>query len=186
MKGEERRKKIIDMLSESTEPIKGSALSEILGVTRQVIVQDIALLRAQDYELLSTTKGYVLVKQKKTERVFKVIHTEDQVAEEMNLIVDYGGVIEDVFVFHKIYGKVQAKLAIRSRIDVDSFVKDLSLGKSSLLMNVTSGYHYHTVSAPSVKILDLIQKDLDEKGFLAKLTDYEPVDFWSKEEKKES
>lgn len=179
MKGSERRKKIIDILSNSTEPIKGTELSRMLGVTRQVIVQDMALLRAQEYELISTTKGYVLVNEKKVERVFKVIHTDDQVADELNLIVDYGGVVEDVFVYHKIYGTVQAKLSIHSRRDVDLFVENLSLGKSSLLKNVTSGYHYHTVSAPSEKILDLIQKELDEKGFLAKLTDYEPVDFWT-------
>ncbi len=182
MKGTERRKKIIEILSQSTEPIKGSALSEMLGVTRQVIVQDMALLRAQEYDLMSTTKGYVLVSEKKSERVFKVIHTDEQVADELTLIVDYGGVVEDVFVYHKIYGKVQAKLDIRSRRDVDDFVRGLSLGNSSLLKNVTSGYHYHTVTAPSDKVLDLIQRELDEKGFLAKLTDYEPVDFWTKKE----
>lgn len=178
MTGKERREKIIQLLTESEKPLSGRALAEELQVSRQVIVQDMALLRAQENNIISTNLGYLLLKLDKTSRVFKVAHTDEQVEEELNLIVDYGGVVEDVFIYHKVYGTVRAELHICSRKDVQAFLQDLATGKSGLLKNVTSNYHYHTVSAPTEKLLDLIQQQLQEKGFLAKLQDYEPVNFW--------
>ena len=178
MKGNERRKKIIQMLSESEKPISGRELADALQVSRQVIVQDMALLRAQEHDITSTNLGYSLLKQEKVRRVFKVMHTDEQVGEELSLIIDYGGVVEDVFIYHKVYGIVRADLLIRCRKDIEAFLQDLAAGKSGLLKNVTSNYHYHTVSAPTEKLLDLIQQQLMEKGFLAKLQDYEPINFW--------
>ena len=178
MKGNERRKKIIQMLSESEKPISGRELADALQVSRQVIVQDMALLRAQEHDITSTNLGYSLLKQDKVRRVFKVMHTDEQVGEELSLIIDYGGVVEDVFIYHKVYGIVRADLMIRCRKDIEAFLQDLAAGKSGLLKNVTSNYHYHTVSAPTEKLLDLIQQQLMEKGFLAKLQDYEPINFW--------
>ena len=101
----------------------------------------------------------------------------------MNLIVDLGGVVEDVFVYHKVYGVLRADMNIKSRRDVREYVQTLESGKSSLLKNVTSGYHYHTIRADSTEILDMIQEELQKKGFLAKLQDYEPVDFWGEDDK---
>lgn len=181
MNGKERRNKIIQMLSKNKEPISGKELAKIFGVSRQVIVQDIALLRAQDYEITSTNQGYVLLEEQKISRVFKVVHSDTDVEEELNLIVDYGGKIDDVFVYHKIYGTVRADLNISSRNDVKEFLQDLKGGSSTLLKNITSDYHYHTVSASSEKLLDLIQERLQEKGFLAELKDYEPINFWETE-----
>ena len=86
MNGKERRNKIIQMLSKNKEPISGKELAKIFGVSRQVIVQDIALLRAQDYEITSTNQGYVLLGEKKISRVFKVIHSDTDVEEELNLM----------------------------------------------------------------------------------------------------
>lgn len=182
MNGSERRLNIIRMLQDSEEAISGRALAHAFGVSRQVIVQDIALLRAADHEIASTNLGYVLMDQKKISRVFKVIHTDEQTRDELNLIVDYGGVVEDVFVYHKIYGTIKGEMCIRSRKDVEDFVADIATGKSTFLKNVTCGYHYHTVSAPSVVILDLIQEKLAGMGMLAKLQDYEPINFWGEHE----
>lgn len=184
MKSNERRTQIIKLLSESDGAISGKKLSEALGVSRQVIVQDIALLRAEGYDILSTTYGYVLNLDEAPSavRIFKVHHEDDEVQDELNLIVDFGGQVHDVFVSHKTYGTLSAKMDIRSRRDVENFMQDLATSKSSLLKNVTSGYHYHTVSAPSEMVLDLIQENLAKKGFLAQLQDYEPVDFWRKDE----
>lgn len=81
-----------------------------------------------------------------------------------------------------VYGVVRADMNIRTRRDVKKFLEGLSTGNSSLLKNVTGGYHYHTIEAESEEILDDIQNELAEKGFLAKLQDYEPVDFWGEEE----
>ena len=181
MNGRERRNKIIQMLSESSEALSGKELAGILDVSRQVIVQDIALLRAQDHEILSTNQGYLLTGEKKISRVFKVVHSDKEVEEELSLIVDYGGHVEDVFVYHKVYGVVRAELNIGSRKDISEFLDELKKGHSTLLKNITSEYHYHTVSAPSEKLLDLIQERLQERGFLAELKDYEPINFWEKE-----
>ncbi len=177
MNGKERRIRIIDLLKNSDVPLSGTQLSKQLGVSRQVIVQDIALLRANEYGIVSTNQGYVLSDSVTRSRVFKVIHTDDEVEEELSLIVDCGGRVEDVFVSHKIYNIVKAPMNIRSRLDVKKFMDSLASGKSSLLKNVTSGYHYHTVTAESEEILDYIHDALKERGFLAPLQDYEPVDF---------
>lgn len=177
MKGKERRKYILQILNEHTVPVTASEFAKRLGVSRQVIVQDVALLRTAGHTIYSTSRGYIREIRTLARRVFKVRHTDDQVRDELNTIVDLGGSVEDVFVYHRVYGVVRGPLSIHSRFDIDKFVGDIESGKSHLLMNVTSGYHYHTVTAPSEEILDLIQKKLDEKGFLAPLQDYEPVKF---------
>ena len=181
MNGEERRKKLIDLLKHSDTPLSGTDLAKQLGVSRQVIVQDIALLRATVDNIVSTNRGYVLTEALATRRVFKVIHSDEEVEEELSLIVDCGGRIEDVFVSHKIYNVIKAPMNIRSRLDIRRFMDNLASGKSSLLKNVTSGYHYHTVTAESEDILDYIHDALKERGFLAPLQDYEPIDFQKKQ-----
>ena len=113
-----------------------------------------------------------------TTRVFKVQHEDDEVEKELTTIVDLGGTVEDVFVYHKVYGVLRAEMNIKSRMDIRNYMEEIRSGKSSLLKNVTSGYHYHTVRAERVEILDMIQEELQKKGLLAKLQDYEPVDFW--------
>ena len=182
MKGEERRKQLLNILSSSNNPISGGTLAKELNVSRQIIVQDISLLRANGATIFSTNKGYLLQEEKKYSRVFKVYHSDDQVEEELSTIVDAGGQIRDVFVYHKVYGVLKADMGIKSRRDIRSYMEEISSGKSSLLKNVTSGYHYHTIDAESEEILDAIQAELQQKGFLAKLQDYEPVDFWGGQE----
>lgn len=177
MNSSERRENILKILNESGKPVSGKELAAILNVSRQVIVQDIALLRANGEEILSTNVGYLHPQRRMKSRVFKTTHSDERSADEMRLIVDCGGVVEDVFVYHKVYGVIRADLHIRSRADIDVFMEDIAAGKSSLLKNITAGYHYHTVTADSEQILDLIQERLDQNGFLAQLTDYEPVTF---------
>lgn len=182
MNGQERRTRILQVLNASDVPVPGISLARQLQVSRQIIVQDIALLRANGTSILSTNQGYLLPQKQTVSRVFKVIHSDDEVEEELSLIVDLGGKVQDVFVYHKVYGVVRAEMNIRSRLDIQHYLSDLATGKSSLLKNVTSGYHYHTVAAESEQILDYIQESLNERGFLAKLQDYEPVDFNRREE----
>lgn len=180
MNGMERREQILNILKGSKKPVPGAELAKSLHVSRQVIVQDMALLRANGVEILSTNRGYVAASEHRCSRVFKVIHTEDQVEEELNLYVDFGGKVEDVFVYHKVYGVIRADMNIKSRIDVKQYLQDISAGKSTQLMKLTSNYHYHTIWADREEILDMIQEELEKRGFLAKLQDYEPVDFWGK------
>ena len=177
MSGEERRNLILQTIIESKSPVSGTALAKKFNVSRQVIVQDIALIRANGKDIVSTNRGYILDDTGMVSRVFKVIHTDEQTEDELNLFVDHGGKVVDVFVYHKVYGVVSAEMNIRSRMDVKKYMESLRSGCSSLLKNVTSGYHYHTISADSVEILDEIQESLWEKGYLAKLTEHEPVNF---------
>lgn len=178
MSGEERRKNIIDILQSGNNGVSGTVLAKHFGVSRQVIVQDIALIRAGGYDIISTNKGYVMENKGSFSRIFKVKHTEEQIEEELNCIVDLGGNVKDVFVYHKSYGIVKAGLNIKCRKDVGNYISNLKGGVSTPLMRVTSDYHYHTVVAESKEVLDLIQTELEERGFLAELRAYEPVDFW--------
>jgi hypothetical protein len=180
MTGEDRRKEIVGILQQSDAPSSGLALAKQFDVSRQVIVQDIALLRANGYDIVSTNRGYLLQRgtAQEAERIFKVIHSDEDTRKELTTIVDMGGKVIDVFVYHKVYGVLRADMNIKSRRDIDRYMEEIKGGKSSLLKNVTSGYHYHTVRAESEEILDVIQEKLKEIGFLARLSDYEPVDFW--------
>lgn len=173
-KTELRRQAIVNALRTAKEPISGSALGKICGVSRQVVVQDIALLRGQGIPIISMHRGYVLESTTTwPKRLFKCRHTVAQTKEELLSIVDLGGRVEDVLVNHRIYGLVSSKIAVSCRRDVDRFIQDLENGNSSPLMLITNGYHFHHVSAQSEDILDDIQKTLDERGFLAPLTSYE-------------
>ena len=173
MTGADRRKKLIFLMRESEQPLSGTQLGQITGVSRQVVVQDIALLRTEGYPIVSTAKGYLLNEPKCATRVLKVCHTNEQVEEELTTIVDLGGCAVNVMVNHRVYGKLDAPLNIKSRRDVQNFMDDLKTGKSTPLLNVTSGYHFHKISAESEEVLDEIEEALKKKGYLAELLPYE-------------
>lgn len=166
MTGQERRDAMIEMIRNSEKPVSGTALAKEFAVSRQVIVQDIALIRAAGYEVLSTHRGYLLGHKGAVTRIFKVSHTDEEIADELNLIVDLGGKVQDVQVNHKVYGRMKADLGIHSRKQVQDFVEEIHSGKSSPLKNITSNYHYHTVEADSEEVLDLIGEELNERGYL--------------------
>lgn len=166
MTGQERRDAMIEMIRNSEKPVSGTALAKEFAVSRQVIVQDIALIRAAGYEVLSTHRGYLLGHKGAVTRIFKVSHTDEEIADELNLIVDLGGKVQDVQVNHKVYGRMKADLGIHSRKQVQDFVEEIRRGKSSPLKNITSNYHYHTVEADSEEVLDLIGEELNKRGYL--------------------
>lgn len=168
MDGNLRRENLIKILSNQQDPISGTELSKQLGVSRQVIVQDIALLRASDYNVLSTTKGYLLYQSTalKARRVIKVRHYTEQIEDELCTIVDLGGNVLDVFVLHEIYGEIVTPLIIRNRNDVYDFVKKVEQRKIVPLKELTAGVHSHTVEADSEQILDVIEKALRKKNYL--------------------
>lgn len=166
MKTEERRKEIARFLMSEEKPVSGAILSENFGVSRQIIVQDISVLKASGYDILSTHYGYVLNASPFSERVFKVRHTTEQTEDELNCIVDLGGTVVDVFVWHKVYGKIEAKLNIFSRHHIKQFIEGVRSGKSTELMNVTGGYHYHTVRAESQEHLNRIFAELENRNYI--------------------
>ena len=144
-------------------------MSTAFNVSRQVIVQDIALLRAQNYDIISTTKGYIINEPKeskffKTE--FEVKHSDEDIEHELQLIVDLGGIIKDVYIRHNVYGEMRAELNLRSRRDIKNYLANMEKEKAVPLKNITSGYHFHTVLAENEETLKLIKEALDENGFL--------------------
>lgn len=166
MTGSDRRQEILKNIKESDRPVSGSKLAKDYDVSRQVIVQDIALLRASGYDIISTNRGYVLEGQTCAERVFKVRHTDAQLETELCTIIDLGGQVKNVMVNHKVYGHIEAELGITSRRKVKEFLEDIESGKSTPLKNITSDYHYHTVTADSEETLGLIEDELRKLGFL--------------------
>ncbi len=163
-RAEERRRAILARLS-CGAAVSGSELSEALGASRQIIVQDVAVLRAEGYDIISTHSGYVMKTEPKLERVFKVRHTSAETEDELLSIIKLGGTVADVFVWHKVYGKLTAVLNIFSERGVMQFMDGIKSGKSSELMTVTDGYHYHTVRAESEKALDKIEQMLKNKNY---------------------
>ena len=166
--GEERRKKLLELISHTEEPLSGSVLAKQLGVSRQVIVQDIALLRAVDKNIISTAKGYLLYQQdaKKARRGFFVYHTTEQIEDELCTVVDLGGSILDVFVEHEIYGTITADLNLKNRRDVMEFVERVRTNKTVPLKELTAGKHTHTIEADTEEVLDEIEAELLRKGYL--------------------
>lgn len=167
MKAEQRRKEIVNCIMAEQKAISGGNLAKKFGVSRQIIVQDISALKALGYEILSTHSGYVMKTKPFFERVFKVFHTKEQTEEELNTIIDFGGTVENVFVWHKVYGKVVAQLNISSRHDINKFLEGVRTGKSTELMDITGGYHYHTVRAETSEVLDRIENALQKKNYIA-------------------
>lgn len=170
MTGEERRMKILSKLQETDAPLSGTALAKAFHVSRQIIVQDIALMRAEDYGILSTNKGYLLrsKKQENTQpmRVFFVKHETQQVLDEFLTIIDLGGKILNVAVEHEIYGQICVDLLIETKADAEDFHHKLLTCRDNPLKVLTDDCHYHTVAAPSERLLDLIEEDLRRKGYL--------------------
>lgn len=168
MEGTKRREQLIKILNEQTEPISGGELSRLLGVSRQVIVQDIALLRASEMNIISTTKGYLIYQTNspRVKRLFRVKHTTEQIEDELCTVVDNGGKVLDVLVTHEIYGEITTALIIRNRQDVYDFVKKVHEKKIVPLKELTDGVHQHTVEADSEETLDRIENALREKGYL--------------------
>lgn len=166
MSGEERRRELINYITGNGKAASGTSLAQRFHVSRQVIVQDIALLRAEGYEILSTNRGYLCHQRKEAARVFFVKHGNERILEELNLIADCGGCVKDIFVKHELYGELRAELLVDSRKKAAAFVKNISAGSCSPLNTITDGYHYHTVTAESEEVLDAIEEELRLKNFL--------------------
>lgn len=163
---EQRREEIVNSIKACDGPISGKALAAKYDVSRQVVVQDIALIRAQGVDVISTNRGYIINCENAASRIFKVKHTDDELEEELFTIIDLGGKIKNVMINHRVYGHMEAVLNITSRRKALEFLDDIKSGKSSPLKNITSDYHYHTIEADNEETLDLIENKLDEKGFL--------------------
>ena len=195
-KAEARRASLLDALRSADAPVSGGQLANTLNVSRQIIVQDIALLREAGANIVATTKGYVLADAAQTAaqnatqtmaqnaeqpavhldepaRTFKLHHEVEQTRDELQTIIALGGRVHNVSISHRAYGRITAPLEIANQADIERFINDIESGKSSPLSTATSGYHYHLVSAPSNEALEAIGRALADKGFLAPLLPHE-------------
>ncbi len=160
----ERRDAIRELLARSTTPITASARGGRFRVTRQVIVNDIGVLRAQGVDIVATTGGYVCPQVSPHRRVIAVRHTPADVERELTTIVDYGGHVIDVTIDHPVYGTISAPIEVYSPSDLRRFLA--AFAKGHALAELTDGYHRHTITAPSADALDRIEAALDACGIL--------------------
>jgi len=161
----ERLKQLAHILENSGGPVSGVHLAAELGISRQAIVQDIALLRDRGNSILATSRGYVL-REKNQRRTFAVRHDAEQIAEELNTIIAAGGRVLDVVFDHPVYGEIRGNLDLGSKEDTVRFVNMLKSSGQSPLLSLSNGFHIHTVEAPDEQTLDAVERALLEKGFL--------------------
>ena len=167
MDSKKRREDIFLRLTKSNKPIKGIEFASIYNVTRQIIVKDIALLRAEGNKIISTPDGYMVVKKENKFRSLIVVsHDESRMKEELEVIIKYGGSVEDVIIEHPLYGDIRATLMIKNLNDLNKFIYKYNNNKTNLLSLLTNGIHIHTISCDSEENIELIKNELNERGYI--------------------
>lgn len=168
--GNERRQYIIELLKKEDKPIRGQYIAEKTGVSRQVIVTDIALLRANEEPIIATNRGYLYMQDEPANHVYRRIiickHPPERTEEELTTIVDYGVTVINVIVEHPIYGDITGSLMLNSRYDVKQFMSHIENKGATLLSVLTDGLHLHTLEADSIEKLDAVCEKLKEMGIL--------------------
>lgn len=167
MLAEERRQIILRLLQNAGQPISASALAARLSVSRQVIVGDIALLRAGGEEILATPRGYCLQSLRPgLIRRVAVCHSDGDMEAELNAMVDQGCTVEDVIVEHPLYGQLTGPLRLSSRYDVAQFIARSRSSEAQPLSVLTGGIHLHTLLCPDEDAFRRLREVLRQQGFL--------------------
>ena len=168
MNAAQRRKAILERLTEANAPLSASVLAGELGVSRQIVVGDVALLRASGTQIDATPRGYQLHPAARGYTgILACVHsTADQMREELYTVVDQGGIVVDVAVENSLYGELRGNLNLASRYDVDNFIQQAKDTPEALLSRMTGGVHLHTLHCPDAESFDRIKKALEEKGIV--------------------
>lgn len=169
MQAQKRREQILTMLKQSDHPLSASFLSKMLGISRQGIVGDVALLRAQGCDIIATSRGYRMAPPVPSGRyIGKIVclHTPEQTEDELSLIVQLGGQVLDVIVEHDVYGEITGQLNLAAQKDVDAFMETLRQNRARLLSDLTDGIHLHTISCRDVAHFRTVREALADRGFL--------------------
>lgn len=167
MNGQERRNAIIARLRDSKTPISAGTLAEEYAVTRQIIVADVALLRAAGYRISAANRGYTL--ETASDGLIKHIavkHGREDVEREFYTIVDNGGKVLDVIIEHSVYGRIAVELNIASRYDADRFVSRIQETGANPLSLLTEGLHIHTIAVADEQMFARIVEQLSAAGIL--------------------
>ena len=164
---QDRRKAVEQMLEEAGGPVSATALARRFSVSRQIIVGDVALLRAAGADIVATPRGYVLGRRPAgVVRTVACVHTPEEMEAELNAIVDAGGEVADVIVEHPVYGQLTGILGVRSRYDVQEFLRRVAADSARPLSALTEGIHLHTIRCRDDKTFQRIQDSLRNAGFL--------------------
>jgi transcriptional regulator of NAD metabolism len=168
MEAEKRRQTLLTLIKESSAPVSAASLAARVGVSRQIVVGDIALLRAQGNEIIATARGYMTARSVKGRYIGKIAcrHGRDDTERELSSIVTLGGEILDVIVTHHYYGDLTGQLNIATREDVKQFIDSLRGSRERLLSELTDGVHLHTIACGDKAAFDAITKELDRIGIL--------------------
>jgi transcriptional regulator of NAD metabolism len=166
--GEERRRGIVGILGRAAAPVNGSELARRLSVSRQVIVQDVALLRARGHRILATPRGYVLLDEgPRINAAIVACHSSlEELEDELATIVGLGGTVVDVSVEHPLYGELRGTLMLRTQEDVTAFLARMRATGAEPLSRLTRGVHRHTLGVPDEATLQKITEALRQKGYL--------------------
>jgi transcriptional regulator of NAD metabolism len=171
-KPEERREMILAALAKSEGGrVTATQLSEDLGVSRQIIVSDIAILRERGCDITATSRGYMMGNRRAFGFVDRVPcrHGPDDILTEFDIIVDNGGCVLDISIAHPVYGMITAALYIRSRRDARAFVEEMNKSKGKPLSMLTEGAHLHTVGCESREEFEAIVRELSRVGIVEEM-----------------
>ena len=166
-----RKEALLQLLEKAQKPLNGKSLADRFHVTRQIIVQDIAVLRADGAPILSTNRGYIYKENKANSfvhKLFKVKHKEEDMGQELLAIVDNGGRVQNILIDHPVYGEIETLLKLSCRRDVEHFLNQVKTSDFRPLSELTDGVHYHLVEAENEQDLLYIEKALDKLGYLVK------------------
>jgi len=168
MKTKDRRNRIADILNSTHHPIKGDELAKILDVSRQVVVKDIAIIRAEGIDIISTTQGYIIYNCINISEVIKCKNhvTVDEFKKELETIVNLGGKVKDVIIEHPVYGEIKVALDISSKRDIDNFISKASKDEFRQLSSLTKENHKHTIETTNTQIMEEIIHKLKEENIL--------------------
>lgn len=171
MDGVKRREAILFKLESAEKPMSASRFAKEFKVSRQIVVGDVALLRAAGYEIIATARGYLLESEKDKQGIIRKIacqHLPEQTEDELLTIVSLGGEIIDVVVEHPIYGELTGGLHIGTEKEVKTFVEAYKKSSASLLSELTEGIHLHTIRCEDDHVFTRIKEALAQKAILYK------------------
>lgn len=165
----ERRQAVKQELIKSSAPIKGVELAKMFGVSRQVIVQDMAILKAEGFQVIATPNGYISISSDNSGIIKRIAvkHKLDSLKKELEIFLNNDAKVIDVSVEHPIYGEIKGNLNIGTISEMERFLSNINEKTVEPLSNLTDGIHVHTIEVRREEDYENIMKKLREENLLA-------------------